>query len=86
MDNRGMAPMTRIVLAVVTAAGAGLLGLAAPARAEPGYGQDCILPGVSTCRLVPEGNRPHDVQLWCPGGQGWVNVFTPCRDYYGPYS
>lgn len=72
------------VLAVAAAAVGSVL--AAPASAEPGYGSDCILPSVSECRLVPDGDGPHLVQVWCPDEHSYVSVFAPCPSRYtGPY-
>lgn len=63
------------------------VGFAAPAAAEPGYGSDCVLPSVSECRLVPDGEGPHMVQVWCPDTGNYVSVFAPCPGRYsGPYS
>lgn len=72
--------------ALAVAAPAACLMVAAPASAEPGYGSDCMLPSVSECRLVPDGDGPHMVQVWCPDTNSYVNVFAPCPGRYtGPY-
>lgn len=76
--------MKKLVVSIAVT-GAALLYMAAPVKAEPGYGQDCIMPSVSECRLVPDADGPHDVEVYCPG-QGYVNVFQVCRDAFGPYS
>lgn len=74
-----------ICTAALAATAVGVV-VAAPAFAEPGYGSECILPSVPECRLVPEGDGPHMVQVWCPDTDSYVSVFAPCagRDT-GPY-
>lgn len=61
------------------------LSIASAVQAAPGYGNDCILPSVSECRLMPDADGPHTVDRWC-AGVGWVSVFTPCLSEFGPYS
>lgn len=81
--------LPNIILSAALAVAAFAVGLvvAAPASAEPGYGSDCIMPSVSECRLVPDGDGPHMVQVWCPDTNSYVSVFAPCPGRYtGPYS
>jgi len=59
--------------------------LVAPLKESPDPSGQCILPSITECRLLPDGNRPHTVERWC-AGQGWINVFQTCRSQFGPYS
>lgn len=80
--------LPNIILSAALAVAASAVGLrvATPASAEPVYGSECILPSVSECRLVPEGDGPHMVQVWCPDEHSYVDVFAPCPSRYtGPY-
>lgn len=63
----------------------GGVGFAATANATPGYGSDCQVPWVNTCRLMPDANGPHDIERWCPG-QGYINIYAVCNNRFGPYS
>jgi hypothetical protein len=81
--------LQKVILSAAMAVAAPAVGfvVAAPATAEPGYGSDCILPSVSECRLVPDGDGPHMVQVWCPDTNSYVSVFAPCPGRYtGPYN
>lgn len=72
--------MNRLMIAVTA-----MFGFAAPAQATtPGYGDDCLMPSVSECRILPDSDGPHMVEQYCPG-QGYISVFAPCVSRFGPY-
>ncbi len=75
--------MNRLMIAVVVTATT-LLSFATPAQASPGYGDDCLMPSVETCRILPDPDGPHMVEQYCPG-QGYISVFAPCVSRFGPY-